>query len=85
MKNVKLLAGILAIFSISFGCRQAPDDHSTASSQNIDYSIAEPEEVGMNAEIIDELVDSIRSGFYPNRHSLLIFKNNNLVLFCKNF
>lgn len=35
---------------------------------------------GMNAEVINDIVKAIDSGFYPNRHSLLIYKNNKLVL-----
>ena len=35
---------------------------------------------GINAKKIDALVDSIARGIYPNRHSLLIFKDNKLVL-----
>ena len=35
---------------------------------------------GMNAGKITGLVDSIEAGIYPNRHSLLIFKDNKLVL-----
>jgi hypothetical protein len=38
------------------------------------------EDVGMNKAIINEIIDGISSGFYPNRHSLLIYKNNKLVL-----
>jgi CubicO group peptidase (beta-lactamase class C family) len=35
---------------------------------------------GINANKIASLVDSIELGAYPNRHSLLIFKDNKLVL-----
>jgi len=35
---------------------------------------------GLNAKKIDALVDSITRGIYPNSHSLLIYKNNKLVL-----
>ncbi|HUS01984.1 MAG TPA: serine hydrolase [Chitinophagaceae bacterium] len=35
---------------------------------------------GMNAAMINEIIKAIDSGFYPNRHSLLIYKNDKLVL-----
>ncbi len=38
------------------------------------------EDVGLDGQIITELVDSIKTGFYPNRHSLLIYKDDKLVL-----
>jgi len=36
--------------------------------------------VGMNATVINKIIQGIDSGFYPNRHSLLIYKNDKLVL-----
>ncbi|MCW3108891.1 MAG: penicillin-binding protein beta-lactamase class, partial [Segetibacter sp.] len=39
-----------------------------------------PAKEGMNAAVINEIVKAIDSGFYPNRHSLLIYKNGKLVL-----
>jgi len=38
------------------------------------------EDVGMNRAVIKQIIEDIDSGFYPNRHSLLIYKNNKLVL-----
>ena len=35
---------------------------------------------GMNAAVINKIIEGIDSGFYPNRHSLLIYKNDKLVL-----
>jgi CubicO group peptidase (beta-lactamase class C family) len=37
-------------------------------------------EANLDARKIEILLDSIRSGFYPNRHSLLVYKNNKLVI-----
>lgn len=37
-------------------------------------------EVKFNSAIIREIIDSINTGFYPNRHSLLIYKDDKLVL-----
>jgi CubicO group peptidase (beta-lactamase class C family) len=36
--------------------------------------------VGMNASVISKLLQEIESGVYPNRHSLLIYKNGKLVV-----
>lgn len=38
------------------------------------------EDVGLDRKIIEVLVDSIESGYYTNRHSLLIYKDHKLVL-----
>jgi len=35
---------------------------------------------GMNAAVINDIIKAIDTGFYPNRHSLLIYKNGKLVL-----
>ena len=35
---------------------------------------------GMNTAVISGIIKGIDSGFYPNRHSLLIYKNDKLVL-----
>ncbi|MDB5200514.1 MAG: penicillin-binding protein beta-lactamase class [Chitinophagaceae bacterium] len=39
-----------------------------------------PATEGMNAAVINDIVKAIDSGFYPNRHGLLIYKNGKLVL-----
>ena len=39
-----------------------------------------PAKEKMNAAVINEIIKGIDSGFYPNRHSLLIYKNDKLVL-----
>ena len=36
-------------------------------------------EMGMNPSVINELSAQISSNYYPNIHSLLIYKNDNLV------
>lgn len=36
--------------------------------------------VGMNPTVINKIIQEIDADFYPNRHSLLIFKNDKLVL-----
>jgi CubicO group peptidase (beta-lactamase class C family) len=37
-------------------------------------------DAGMDEAIIADLVDGMRNGFYPDRHSLLIYRNHTLVL-----
>jgi CubicO group peptidase (beta-lactamase class C family) len=36
--------------------------------------------VGMNPMVVNKIIQEIDSGFYPNRHSLLIYKDDKLVL-----
>lgn len=82
MKIIQIFAGILVIiFSIS-GCSQ-PSEKASGTERlttDSDFAIAKPESVGFDPVIINELIDSIKTGFYPNRHSLLIYKNEQLVV-----
>jgi CubicO group peptidase (beta-lactamase class C family) len=82
MKNINIFAGILFIVATAVGCRQATDKNLTTENQtpNYDISISTLEDVGLDKQIITELVDSIKTGFYPHRHSLLIYKDDKLVL-----
>ena len=82
MKNIRIFAGILFLVVTALGCRQTFYKNST--TQNLttkdNISISKLEDVGLDRQIITELLDSIKTGFYPNRHSLLIYKNDKLVL-----
>jgi CubicO group peptidase (beta-lactamase class C family) len=49
-------------------------------SQKRDIVSGSLDESGLKADKINSLVDSIERGYFPNRHSLLIFKGNKLVL-----
>ena len=82
MKNIRIFTGILFLVFTTIGCRQNSDKHSTNQNPTPknDISISKLEDVGLNKQIITELVDSIKAGFYPNRHSLLIYKDDKLVL-----
>ena len=72
---------IIVFIFLSFGCKQCNSDISSSPSLlTASIPTATLKEVGMNEVIIKEIVDSIKSGFYPNRHSLLIFKDGKLVL-----
>ena len=41
---------------------------------------ASVKEVGMNAHVVNENLEKIANGTYPNRHSLLLYKDHKLVL-----
>ncbi len=82
MKNIRIFAGILFIIVITaFGCLPTTDKGTTTQNQTQQDTIATAtlEDVGLNRQIITELLDSIKTGFYPNRHSLLIHKDDKLV------
>jgi len=82
MKKLATFLGVtLIIFSVNLACRHAGKDPSGKPGQPRDaISVSSPEEVGMNEKNLNEIIDSINSGFYPGRHSLLIYKDQKLVL-----
>jgi len=82
LKHIRIFTGILFFVVTAIGCRQTTDKDSTTQNQTQYDSIATAtlEEVGLDRQIITELVDSIKTGYYPNRHSLLIYKDDKLVL-----
>lgn len=65
---------------MTIGCRQSNSKivNKPMSIQD-GISVSTLIDVGMQESVINELIDSIKSGFYPNRHSLLIYKNDKLV------
>lgn len=62
------------------GCRQS-NSKKLNSPKNIrdGISVSTMQKADMQDVVISEIIDSINTGFYPNRHSLLIYKNDNLV------
>jgi CubicO group peptidase (beta-lactamase class C family) len=83
MKNTQNIIKIIVIIliTLTIGCSQTSDKKSSnkgPDKQGIPTSTLK--DVGIQSIIIKELVDSIKTGFYPNRHSLLIYKNDKLVL-----
>ncbi len=82
MKNFRTFIGILFLFVVTIGCRQTSNKISTTQNkaQQHDLATAKPEDAGLDSQIIKELLDSIKTGFYPNRHSVLIYKDDRLVL-----
>ena len=76
-----LLTQTLLLCSLIIGCQSAnqeSSDHSKTAQDGL--AIASLAEAGMDTHSIEEIIDSIRSGFYPRRHSVLIYKNKHLVL-----
>jgi CubicO group peptidase (beta-lactamase class C family) len=65
---------------MTIGCRQSNSKivNKPMSIQD-GISVSTLIDVGMQESVINDLIDSIKSGFYPNRHSLLIYKNDKLV------
>jgi CubicO group peptidase (beta-lactamase class C family) len=82
MKHNRIIAGILFFVITAIGCGQTSDKDTAAQNQTQHDAIATAtlQDVGLDRQIITELVDSIKTGFYPNRHSLLIYKDDKLVL-----
>lgn len=78
----KYLASLLfSLFFCILACNQkTADSPETPADLNDGIETSTLKEVGINGAVISEVIDSIESGFYPNRHSLLIYKNGKLVL-----
>ena len=72
---------IIGLIPLLFGCHDvSKKGQEWITDKNDGLPTSTLSEVGIQEEIIKEIVDSIKTGFYPNRHSLLIYKNDNLVL-----
>ena len=72
---------IFSLLILNFSCRQTTTgDLKRPNDLHDDIQTSTLEDVGMNTAVIKEITKEIDSGFYPNRHSLLIYKNDKLVL-----
>ncbi len=80
MKKIKIVAGMILLVVMISSCGQTPAEKPSIQIQNHTIPTAAPEDAGLQSQVLKELTDSIKSGFYPNRHSLLIFKDGKLVL-----
>lgn len=82
MNNIRIIAGILFLVLTTKGCNQNSDKNLSAQILDPDNTIhnSNLDSVQLEEQIIKELIDSIKTGFYPNRHSLLIYKDDKLVL-----
>ena len=80
MKSISLIF-IMGMMSITIGCQQKPHEQSVAPVHLQDgISTGTLEDVGIQTDVIAGIVDDVAAGFYPNRHSLLIYKDDKLVL-----
>jgi hypothetical protein len=80
MKTCKTILFITLLFTL-INCNRQSNESLREQRETTDaFATASVEDVGMRASVLQSLVDSIHAGFYPNRHSLLIFKNNKLIL-----
>ncbi|GGZ82876.1 serine hydrolase domain-containing protein [Algibacter mikhailovii] len=82
MKNIRHFAAILFLVLSAIGCRQTPAKGAITTNVIAKEALtaATLEVIGFNRPIITAIIDSIKTGFYPNRHSLLIYKDDKLVL-----
>jgi CubicO group peptidase (beta-lactamase class C family) len=82
MKNIKIFAVITLLVLTTIGWGQTSDENITTQNQTPDYNITVSSlgDVGIDSQVITELLDSVKTGFYPNRHSLLIYKNDKLAV-----
>ena len=79
MKN-KYIMLIIGIMTLTFGCQKVlSQELNIPKSLNDGIITASLHDVGMQETVIHDIVDSINTGYYPNRHSLLIYKNDKLV------
>jgi CubicO group peptidase (beta-lactamase class C family) len=80
MKRIILMLFIAPSLLIS-SCNTSSNKVSDADPKALqNMSAANLKAVGLKPESIEALIDSIEAGYYPNRHSLLIFKNQKLVV-----
>ena len=79
--NRILRLSILSLWFCIYGCAQSSNgDLKRPDTLNDGIQTGSLSEAGIDSVMISEIVDGIKSGFYPNRHSLLIYKNDKLVL-----
>lgn len=77
----KITFFIFSLLISNYGCRQTTKgDSEIPNDFNDGIQTSSLEAGGLNRVIINEIIDSIQTGYYPNRHSLLIYKNDKLVL-----
>jgi CubicO group peptidase (beta-lactamase class C family) len=72
---MKLICWLLGLLISNYAIGQ------TKNPVNLNDGIktASLSDVGMDISVVDELTNQITSGYYPNIHSLLIYKDNKLV------
>ncbi len=76
----KIFFSLVGLVLFNYGIGQ-PGSSPALKPRNLNDGIktATLSEVGMNPSVINELSTQISSNYYPNIHSLLIYKDNKLV------
>jgi CubicO group peptidase (beta-lactamase class C family) len=81
MKKVILLVSILSLLFV--GCQSAPSiQYTYRPPENINdgFNVGTLEEVNIDSALIEKAINDINRGKYGEVHSMLIFKDNKLVL-----
>ena len=83
MKNKILIISILSLLlvSLSISCQSGPS-YTYQQPEDIDdgLTIGSLDEVGIDIELIEKAVSDINRGKYKEVHSMIIFKDDKLVL-----
>ena len=80
MKNFKVFFFSFFAFALSVSAQQDSGFYELSIESDDEFIISTLTEQGLNEEMVMAAVDSINNGVYSNIHSLLILKNNKLVL-----
>lgn len=80
MKYFKIFLFSLFAFVLTTSAQKNNADNSIPVDEGDDFILSTLAEQGLNEEMVMAAVDSINNGVYSNIHSLLILKNNKLVL-----
>ena len=80
MKNIKVFLFSFFTFTFCILAQQEPAINEVSIESDDEFIISTLSVQGMNEEMVMAAVDSINNGGYSNIHSLLILKNNILVL-----
>jgi CubicO group peptidase (beta-lactamase class C family) len=83
MKQTALLISVLSLLLMIIGCGSEPSNtYVYKSPENINdgLDVGTLSEAGMDLALIEKAVDDINRGKFKEVHSMLIFKDNKLVL-----
>jgi len=79
MKNIVSFLGWCALLC-TFGCTPAKYIYKTPTQHSQGLETATPEQVGLQRKYFVDMVNAIRKGQFKNIHSVLVLKNNKLIL-----
>ena len=80
MKNFKIFFFFLVAFALSASAQQDSGFYEVSIESDDEFIISTLSAQGLDEEMVMAAVDSINNGVYSNIHSLLILKNNMIVL-----